>query len=190
MLSLEHYYSKNCGGDIFKGLYQGYEHFLRTNSLVDFDDMLTMCYELFRQRKDILAAWQKKYQYILIDEFQDINRIQYEIVKMMALPENNLFIVGDDDQSIYRFRGSRPEIMLGFEKDYPQAKKTLLAVNYRSSREIVEAAGRLIRHPEKRFPKELQAVRGQGKPVITRVFEDARDEVVSIACLLSTSSCV
>lgn len=181
MLSLEHYYSKNCGGDIFKGLYQGYEHFLRTNSLVDFDDMLTMCYELFRQRKDILAAWQKKYQYILIDEFQDINRIQYEIVKMMALPENNLFIVGDDDQSIYRFRGSRPEIMLGFEKDYPQAKKTLLAVNYRSSREIVEAAGRLIRHNEKRFPKELQAVRGQGKPVITRVFEDAREEVVSIA---------
>ena len=157
MLSLEHYYSKNCGGDIFKGLYQGYEHFLRANSLVDFDDMLTMCYELFRQRKDILAAWQKKYQYILIDEFQDINRIQYGIWRIngVALPENNL-LSGDDDQSIYRFRGSRPEIMLGFEKDYPQAKKTLLAVNYRSSREIVEAAGRSYVTMKSGFPKSFR----------------------------------
>ena len=180
-LSLEHYYSKNCGEDVFRSLYQGYEQFLRKYSLVDFDDMLVMCYELFRQRKDILSAWQKKYQYFLIDEFQDINRIQYEIVKMLALPENNLFIVGDDDQSIYRFRGSKPEIMLGFETDYPNAKKTLLGINYRSSREIIEAAGRLISHNEKRFSKELQSARGQGKPVITRVFEDAREEVTAIA---------
>lgn len=180
-LSLEHYYSKNCGEDVFRSLYQGYEQFLRKYSLVDFDDMLVMCYELFRQRKDILSAWQKKYQYFLIDEFQDINRIQYEIVKMLALPENNLFIVGDDDQSIYRFRGSKPEIMLGFEIDYPNAKKTLLGINYRSSREIIEAAGRLISHNEKRFSKELQSARGQGKPVITRVFEDAREEVTAIA---------
>ncbi len=180
-LSLEHYYSKNCGEDIFRSLYQGYEQFLRKYALVDFDDMLVMCYELFRQRKDILSAWQKKFQYFLIDEFQDINRIQYEIVKMLALPENNLFIVGDDDQSIYRFRGSKPEIMLGFETDYPNAKKTLLGVNYRSSREIIEAAGRLIGHNEKRFFKELQSARGQGKPVITRVFEDAREEVTAIA---------
>lgn len=180
-LSLEHYYSKNCGEDVFRSLYQGYEQFLRKYALVDFDDMLIMCYELFRQRTDILSAWQKKYQYFLIDEFQDINRIQYEIVKMLALPENNLFIVGDDDQSIYRFRGSKPEIMLGFETDYPNAKKTLLGVNYRSSREIIEAAGRLICHNEKRFFKELQSARGQGKPVITRVFEDAREEVTAIA---------
>ena len=180
-LSLEHYYSKNCGEDVFRSLYQGYEQFLRKYSLVDFDDMLVMCYELFRQRKDILSAWQKKYQYFLIDEFQDINRIQYEIVKMLALPENNLFIVGDDNQSIYRFRGSKPEIMLGFEIDYPNAKKTLLGINYRSSREIIEAAGRLISHNEKRFSKELQSARGQGKPVITRVFEDAREEVTAIA---------
>lgn len=180
-LSLEHYYSKNCGEDVFRSLYQGYEQFLRKYALVDFDDMLIMCYELFRQRRDILSAWQKKYQYFLIDEFQDINRIQYEIVKMLALPENNLFIVGDDDQSIYRFRGSKPEIMLGFETDYPNAKKTLLGVNYRSSREIIEAAGRLISHNEKRFSKELQSARGQGKPVITRVFEDAREEVTAIA---------
>lgn len=181
MLSLEHYYSKSCGEEIFRNLYQGYERFLRQRVLIDFDDMLTMCYELLCQRKDILSAWQKKYRYLLIDEFQDINRIQYEIVKMLALPENNLFIVGDDDQSIYRFRGSRPEIMLSFEKDYPGAQKTLLNINYRSSEEIMEAAGRLIAHNEKRFPKELYAARGRGKPVITRVFDDARQEAAAIA---------
>ena len=181
MLNLEHFYSKNCGTEIFQKLYQGYEAFLRQKALVDFDDMMTMCYELFRERKDILSAWQKKYQYILIDEFQDINRLQYEIVKMLALPENNLFIVGDDDQSIYRFRGARPEIMLGFEKDYPGSKKVLLGINYRSSVEIVEAAGRLINHNQKRFPKKLEAERGHGKPVMTRFFESTAQEAETIA---------
>ncbi len=181
MLNLEHFYSKNCGTEIFQKLYQGYEAFLRRQALVDFDDMMTMCYELFRERKDILSAWQKKYRYILIDEFQDINRLQYEIVKMLALPENNLFIVGDDDQSIYRFRGARPEIMLGFEKDYPGSKKVLLGINYRSSVEIVEAAGRLICHNKKRFPKKLEAERGHGKPVMTRFFESTAQETETIA---------
>ena len=114
---------------------------LRKRGLLDFDDMLAMCYELFKERKDILQAWQRKYKYILIDEFQDINQIQYEIVKMLALPENNLFIVGDDDQSIYRFRGARPELMLGFEKDYPDAERILLDVNYRCVDPVIESAG-------------------------------------------------
>ena len=143
MINLDYYYSKNCSEEIFKKLYQGYEDALVRKNLLDFDDMLVMCYELFTQRKDILSAWQKKYRYILVDEFQDINRVQYEIVKMLAQPENNLFIVGDDDQSIYRFRGAKPEIMLGFQKDYPQAQKTLLGINYRSTSNIVETAGRL-----------------------------------------------
>lgn len=116
LMSLDNYYAKSCSQTVFKELYDGYEHRLRKQGLLDFDDMLAMCYELFKERKDILQAWQRKYKYILIDEFQDINQIQYEIVKMLALPENNLFIVGDDDQSIYRFRGARPELMLGFEK--------------------------------------------------------------------------
>ena len=128
----EHYYPKSCSQEIFRRLYEGYENELRRRHLLDFDDMLSMCWELFSQRKDILGAWQEKYKYILVDEFQDINRLQYEIVKMLALPENNLFIVGDDDQSIYRFRGAKPELMLGFEKDYPGAARILLATNYRS----------------------------------------------------------
>ena len=128
MMSLEHYYAKNCSEEIFKKLYQGYEQGLLSQGLLDFDDMLVMCYQLFRERKDILSAWQRKYRFILIDEFQDINRVQYEIMRMLAAPEDNLFIVGDDDQSIYRFRGAKPEIMLGFGKDYPQAKQTLLGI--------------------------------------------------------------
>ena len=103
MLSLEHYYAKNCSEEIFKRLYEGYERGLRAKGRIDFDDMLVMCYELFTQRKDILGAWQTKYQYILIDEFQDINKVQYEVVKLLAGERKNVFIVGDDDQSIYRF---------------------------------------------------------------------------------------
>ena len=93
MINLDHYYSKNCSEEIFKKLYQGYMDALVRQRLLDFDDMLVMCYELFSQRKDILAAWQQKYRYILVDEFQDINRVQYEIVRMLAAPEDNLFIV-------------------------------------------------------------------------------------------------
>ena len=180
MMDLSCYYSRNCPEEIFKRLYHGYERRLREEGLIDFDDMLVMCYELFSQRKDILSAWQRKYTYILIDEFQDINRIQYEIVRMMALPENNLFIVGDDDQSIYRFRGARPEIMLGFEKDYPGAKRVLLNRNYRSTKTIVEAAGRLIVHNHTRFPKDIQSRKGMGPPVRTCFYPDAKDEALAV----------
>ena len=180
MISLDHYYSKNCSEEMFKNLYEGYMDALIRQRLLDFDDMLVMCHELFTQRKDILAAWQKKYQYILVDEFQDINRIQYEIVRMLAAPANNLFIVGDDDQSIYRFRGAKPEIMLGFTRDYPQARQTLLGINYRSTAGIVDAAGRLISHNKTRYQKEIRAWRGTGRPVVTAVWEDARAETKGI----------
>lgn len=180
MIGLDHYYSKNCSEEIFKKLYIGYEERLRRANLIDFDDMLVLCYELFTERKDILMAWQKKYQYILVDEFQDINRVQYEIVRMLAAPENNLFIVGDDDQSIYRFRGAKPEIMLGFEKDYPDAKRVLLNINFRSTKEIVEAAGKLIAHNKTRFSKRIETKKGHGKPVVTRMWQDPQEENLEI----------
>ncbi|WP_077611531.1 ATP-dependent helicase [Clostridium sp. Marseille-P2415] len=180
MIGLDHYYSRNCSEEIFKQLYLGYEDRLRRSNLIDFDDMLVMCHELFTQRKDILEAWQKKYRYILVDEFQDINRVQYEIVRMLAAPENNLFIVGDDDQSIYRFRGAKPEIMLGFEKDYPEAKKVLLNINFRSTKDIVETAGKLIVHNEMRFSKKIAAQKGLGKPVVTRMWQDPQEETMEI----------
>ena len=120
-ISLEHYYSSCCPDEVFRQIYQGYRQICQEKRKLDFDDMLLYCYELFDKRKDILAAWQNKFQYILVDEFQDINQLQYDIVRMLALPRNNLFIVGDDDQSIYHFRGARPEIMLNFTRDYPEA---------------------------------------------------------------------
>lgn len=184
MLDLNHYYAKNCPEEIFKKLYQGYESRLRKGSLLDFDDMLVMCHQLFVQRPDILQAWQRKYRYILIDEFQDINRIQYEIVRMLARPENNLFIVGDDDQSIYRFRGARPEIMLGFERDYPGAVKILLDTNYRSTREIIASAGRVIRHNETRFKKIIRDVRGPGRCLAVKMWDNPRSEARAIATQL------
>lgn len=185
-LNLDYYYSKNCSEAVFKKLYQGYERRLRHSRLLDFDDMLVMCYELLKERKDILAAWQNKYQYILIDEFQDINRIQYEIVKMLSRPRNNLFIVGDDDQSIYRFRGAKPELMLGFERDYPGAKTLLLDTNYRSSRQIVEAAGRVICHNRTRFTKEIRAARGNGRDVIIKEWPSPTEETIAIASELKS----
>lgn len=118
----------------------------------------------------------EKFQYILIDEFQDINKIQFDIIKMLAEPENNLFIVGDDDQSIYRFQGAKPEIMLGFEKNYPGAKRILLDVNYRSGREIVEASLRLIAHNEARFSKKIQPYRESTRGVIYQVYETQQEE--------------
>lgn len=180
-IDLNYYYSQNCPEEWFKKLYGGYEDMLRKTGKIDFDDMLLMCHELFTERKDILAAWQRKYKYILVDEFQDINRLQYEIVQMLALPENNLFIVGDDDQSIYRFRGAKPEIMLGFMKDYPTAKRVLLAENYRSTREIVEASLRLIGHNRVRYEKALIPVRGAGRPVDIAVYENPLKEMEAAA---------
>jgi DNA helicase-2/ATP-dependent DNA helicase PcrA len=112
-IALEHYYSKNCPDTVFRQLYAGYEEKMRRAGLIDFDDMMVLCLELFTERKDILSAWQRRYRYILIDEFQDINRLQYEIVRMLAKPEDNLFIVGDDDQSIYRFRGPNRRLCWG-----------------------------------------------------------------------------
>ena len=177
---LDHYYSKNCGKEIFEQIYKSYEEKMHQNRLIDFDDMLVYCYELFKQRKDILAAWQRKFQYILIDEFQDINKIQFDVVKMLAEPENNLFIVGDDDQSIYRFRGAKPEIMLGFEQAYPGAKRILLDVNYRSGREIVEASLRLINHNEARFPKNIYPYRKSTQGVFYEVYENQQEECRAI----------
>ena len=180
MMSLSYYHSNNCSDELFAQIYEGYEKRLREENLIDFDDMLVFCYELLKEREDIRTLWQNKFQYILIDEFQDINKVQYEIIRMLAGKGDHLFIVGDDDQSIYRFRGARPEIMLGFEKDYPEAKKVILNTNYRCSEEIVEGAEHLISHNTKRFPKNMQAARGSKVPITFRNLKDAGEECTYI----------
>lgn len=180
MMNLDHYYSTSCPSDVFRRIFTAYQSWLDQNRMIDFDDMQVICYELFRGRPDILASWQRKYQYILVDEFQDICRIQYELVRMLAAPQNNLFIVGDDDQSIYRFRGARPEIMLGFEKDYPGCKRVLLDVNFRCDRNIVAAAGRVIRQNRTRFDKEIRANRPASHAVLVRKFDDSSQQYLHV----------
>lgn len=180
MMSLSYYHSNNCSDELFAQIYEGYEKRLREENLIDFDDMLVFCYELLKEREDIRTLWQNKFQHILIDEFQDINKVQYEIIRMLAGKGDHLFIVGDDDQSIYRFRGARPEIMLGFEEDYPEAKKVILNTNYRCSEEIVEGAEHLISHNTKRFPKNMQAARGSKVPITFRNLKDAGEECTDI----------
>ncbi len=154
-IPLEHFYSSQCAADVFRKIYQEYSQMLKKSRLLDFDDMLLLTYELFKERKDILSAWQKKYPYILVDEFQDINQIQYDIIRLMAQPYNNLFMVGDDDQSIYGFRGSKSEIMLHVPVDYPNLKKIELDTNYRCHKDIIEASQRVIKHNENRFSKTI-----------------------------------
>lgn len=175
-IDVDAYYSANCPEMEFRKIYKYYSNELKRRRLIDFDDMLLYCHELLVSRKDILASWQNKYRYILVDEFQDINKIQYEVVRLLAAPQNNLFIVGDDDQSIYGFRGSKPEIMLNFEKDYPDAHKVLLDTNYRSTSNIVESAKRVIGHNKVRFAKNINTVNPPGNQVEIREFNTMGEE--------------
>lgn len=141
----------------FNNIYEAYAEKLRITNRVDFDDMVLLCLKLLKNNPSILKSWQDRFLYILVDEFQDINPLQYEVIKLLAMNNNNLFVVGDDDQSIYRFRGSNPDIMLNFDKDFPQTQKVLLNINYRSKLGIVNTATKLIAHNKKRFSKRVEA---------------------------------
>lgn len=180
-IDINNYYSVNCSSEIFRDIYRGYEKKLRVSNLIDFDDMLVLCHQLLAERKDILAFWQNKFQYILIDEFQDINKIQYDIIRMLAKPQDNLFVVGDDDQSIYRFRGAKPEIMLKFHEDYKNAKQVLLDINYRSTSTIVTAASKLVSCNVKRYSKRISSIKKQGKDIVIKHFDTLLMENQAIA---------
>lgn len=179
-IDINAYYSASCPEEEFRDIYKYYVKTLKKMGLIDFDDMLLYCHELLTTRRDILAKWQQKYQYILIDEFQDINKIQYDIIKLLAKPQDNLFIVGDDDQSIYGFRGSKPEIMLNFDKDYPDTDKLILDTNYRSTGNIVSAAGKVIAHNKVRFAKNINTVNDPGDKVDIIEFNTQAEEYEKI----------
>ncbi len=180
MIELQHYYSPNCPGESFRRIFTGYQKALQGRKLIDFDDMLVYCYELLKAREDIRQMWHKQYPYILIDEFQDINKVQYDIVKMLAAPENNLFIVGDDDQSIYGFRGAKPDIMKQFLKDYKDSKRYVLGINYRCSGAIVERAAKLIEKNENRLSKKLTAENEYGEEIEIKEFNKISEECENI----------
>ncbi len=162
--------------DGYKEEYLEYEKLLRKNRYIDFDDMLIMTYELLTKREDHLKAWREKFKWILIDESQDINPIQYEIVKLLAKPSNNIFMVGDDDQSIYGFRGSDFSLLNGFLKDYCGGKPIVLEDNFRSYSEVSKSALSLISNNKDRFVKNFHNVRGTGAIVEKTVFPDIYSE--------------
>lgn len=175
-IPLEEFVSEKCSADAFRNIYRNYERHRKELKKIDFDDMLVLCYELFRSRPDVLAQWQKKFRYVLIDEFQDINRIQYDAIRMLAQPENNLFVVGDDDQAIYGFRGADSELMLGFGKDFPDAKQILLGMNYRSTANIVQNSLKLIENNVERYSKKLEANREGGSCLHIQEVKDPVEE--------------
>lgn len=173
---LKDFHSKYLTQDEFAEVFRSYEHQKKELKKFDFDDMLVQCYALFRKKPEILQGWQKRFQYILIDEFQDINRVQYEVIRMLAAPRYNLFVVGDDDQSIYGFRGAKPELMLYMKLEFPSLRTISLTVNYRSTEFITGAAARVILHNDTRFYKRVQSFRGRGQNVHVQEVLDEQEE--------------
>lgn len=153
MLNAQEYEPSCCKKEDFIKVYNAYNLELKKDGKMDFDDILRECYLLLCENHTILEQWRELYKYILIDEFQDINRIQMNIIELLASPLNNIFVVGDDDQSIYGFRGARPEIMIEFKDYYPEAELIVLDVNYRSTQSIINVAGRVIENNKTRLDK-------------------------------------
>lgn len=147
---------------------------------LDFDDMVLRCEEELHKHPEILKYWQERFRYILVDEFQDIDLRQYAVIRLLAEPEQNLFMVGDDDQSIYGFRGSDPSLMLSLQGDYPKLRKILLQYNYRSAEKIVAAAKCLIGHNHLRFEKEIFPTTGKKGCVRVEICESTgqQDEAI------------
>lgn len=168
-----------CGSDmasLFPTLFQEYCGLMEEMGKLDFDDMIFLCSRMFAQRPQILTYWQSIFSHILVDEFQDISPLQYQVLKQLAAPENNLFTVGDDDQSIYGFRGAGPDIMRQFLMDYPNAAQLTLDVNYRSAVHIVEASLLLIANNKNRFIKEIKAYRQEKGHVTLYAFQEKEEE--------------
>ncbi len=163
-------------------LYKKYEEYKAENGYFDFDDMLVGCYLFLKNNPEILLKYQQRFHYFLVDEFQDINKVQYELIKLLSQLEKNVCVVGDDDQAIYSFRGSNPQYILNFDHDFPEAKIIRLTENYRSSHQIVATANRMIKRNQKRMDKTMHAQHNNGAaPVLFYPY----DEEIEATMILS-----
>ncbi len=176
LIDLQHFYATDIGEEDFRIIVRRYEDEKKKMEAIDFNDMSTKTFELLKNRPDILKQIQILYPYIMVDEFQDTNRIQYEILKLLSHPGDNLFAVGDDDQSIYGFRGARPDIMLSFPKEFQGAKVLQLKENYRCANRIVALSSQLIGHNKKRYPKALQSARDIEGNVFVSLSENEEEQ--------------
>lgn len=153
-------------------IYKQYEAIKEKEGKIDFDDMLIKCYNLLRENNQVREFWQNKYKYILIDEFQDCNKVQYECIKMLVSDECNLFIVGDDDQSIYGFRGSKPDYLLNFPNEFNNVEKVVLNTNYRSTEQIINLSNHIISENKTRYEKNIIGTKRYGKcPILLRCYD-------------------
>ena len=168
----------------FKSILNEYEKSKKRLKKIDLDDMILLCFERLKKDEKQLVYWRERFQYILVDEFQDINRMQYRMVELLALPQNNLFVVGDDDQAIYAFRGSDPKILLDFEHNYPGSENIILSDNYRSVSEIVITASNIISENKVRISKKIISKNEHQGRVINFGFKNKEEEIMNIVNLL------
>ena len=180
MQSIEAFLPDGVPAEEFLLVYQAYEEYKKSVGKLDFEDMMTKCYILLRDNSEECHYWQQRFGYILVDEFQDINCVQYECLRLLARPKNHLFVVGDDDQSIYGFRGARPDFLLQFHHDYPGSRQAMLNINYRSTDEILALAKAVISQNKRRFEKKLDGSQGSGAPVSFCTYEDVSGEVMAV----------
>ncbi|MFS8641269.1 MAG: UvrD-helicase domain-containing protein, partial [Symbiobacteriaceae bacterium] len=181
LITPDRYAEQAESGDPLVDVYWTYERRKEQERLVDFDDMLLLCYRLLNENPAILRSWQRRWTWVLVDEFQDTNRAQWEILRLLAAPENNLFVVGDDWQAIYGWRGARPELIVRFRDHYPDARVIVLDTNYRSVPSVVEAGNRLIRFNPDQYPKVVRASRaGHTEPQLI-IAADEDDEAALVA---------
>ena len=173
--------ANDFGKAVYAKAYREYQETLQKNNALDFDDLIVKTVELFKNCPEILDSYQERFQYIMVDEYQDTNTAQFELVKLLAQKYRNLCVVGDDDQSIYKFRGANIRNILDFEKYFPEAKVIKLEQNYRSTQSILDAANAVISNNEGRKDKALWTDRGAGNKIHFRSFDNAYEEAEFIA---------
>ncbi len=173
--------SNDYGKAVYAKVYREYQETLQKNNALDFDDLIVKTVELFKSCPEVLDYYQERFRYIMVDEYQDTNTAQFELVRLLAQKYRNLCVVGDDDQSIYRFRGANIRNILDFEKYFPEAGVIKLEQNYRSTQSVLDAANAVIRNNKGRKEKVLWTDRGEGNPVCFRQFDNAYEEAEYIA---------
>jgi DNA helicase-2/ATP-dependent DNA helicase PcrA len=166
-------------------VYKAYEKTLRNAGALDFDDLLLRAAEVLRRFDDARAAWQQRFRFLHVDEYQDTNRVQYDLLRLLAGPRPNLCVVGDEDQSIYRWRGADIGNILRFAEDFPGARVLRIEQNYRSHQNILDAAGAVVAHNQKRIGKQLEATRGKGANLVFFEARDAKAEADYVAAQVS-----
>lgn len=170
-------------------IYKEYQRQLRKNNALDFDDLIVKTVELFRNNREVLNHYQERFKYIMVDEYQDTNQAQFQLISLLAAQYKNLCVVGDDDQSIYRFRGADIENILSFETAFPGAEVIKLEENYRSTKNILNAANGVIRNNRGRKDKTLWTANETGDLIRFKQFDTARDEADFVARQIRDSSC-